>query len=333
MYRYLFILLSLILSGWGCSGKNEPSLISAYKNIEGLKEINELNKKILLEASAPSSPADYVIGPADLLEVKVFEVEELNTEARVSSRGYITLPLLGNVKVSGLSARKAEEKIEELLGKEYVHDPNVTIFIKEHRSQIVSIMGTVQKPGNYEVLGRRNLLDALAMSEGLKDTAGRTVYVSREKDGGGKETLAIDLDELLLKGNTDLNIPIKSGDVVYVPEAGTVYVDGAVKKPGGLPLKEKISVSQAVAMAGGLTSFANPGDIKLVRYEGDGKRKLITLDLNKIKEGEIDDPIVEDRDIIVVPPSTAKRLIYGLRLNFLFGLFGVGYDPPRDYRY
>ncbi len=330
MYRCLFILLGLLLSGWGCSGKNEPSLISAYKNIEGSKEIDELNEKILLEASAPSSPADYVIGPADLLEVKVFEVEELNTEARVSSRGYITLPLLGNVKVSGLSARKAEEKIEKLLGKEYIHDPNVTIFIKEHRSQIVSIMGAVQSPGNYEVLGKRNLLDVLALSEGLRDTAGKTVYVSREKDEGGKETLAIDLDELLIKGSTDLNMPIKSGDVIYVPEAGTVYVDGAVKKPGGFPLKEKTSVSQAVAMAGGLASFADTGDIKLVRYKGEGERKVITLDLNKIEEGEIDDPIVKDRDIIVVSPSTAKKLLYGLRLNFLFGLFGVGYDPPRD---
>jgi len=286
-------------------------------------------------SNSPVSPADYLIGPADLLEIKVFEYDKLNSTVRVSSRGEVTLPLLGSVGVNGLTAREAEEKIENLLKEGvYIKDPHVSVFIKEHKSKLVSVIGYVREPGNYELLGRQNLLDALAAAKGLENNAGRTIYLTRNEEDGRKQAYMVDLEELLIKGNSDINLTLKPGDVIYVPETGNVFVEGAVRKPGSFPIKEGVTtLTQCIAMAGGTTTYADSSDIKLIRYYGNGKREVMDVDLKKIQKGETEDTIVKDRDAIVVGASTARRVLYGLRLNFLFGLVGVGYDPPERYGY
>jgi polysaccharide export outer membrane protein len=139
---------------------------------------------------------------------------------------------------------------------------------------------------------------------------------------------------MLLNGNMDINLVLKPGDVVYVPEAGTVFVEGAVRKPGSFQIEEgSTTVSQSIAMAGGPSVYADTGNVKLIRYLGNGKREVIELNLGDIQNGRAEDPVVKDRDTIVVGVNNAKRLLYGLRLNMLFGLIGIGYDPPERYSY
>ena len=172
---YLLSVLSAI-SVISCGGgKTVPDSLPPESRIESSQEIKELNSRLITQSSvAPASPADYLIGPADLLEVKVFESEKLTSTVRVSSRGQITLPLLGSVDINGLTARESEEKIENLLKSEgYINNPHIGVFVKEHKSKLVSVVGYVTEPGSYELLGRQTLLDSLAAAKGLKDKIGR----------------------------------------------------------------------------------------------------------------------------------------------------------------
>lgn len=314
----------------GCAGGTRvPDSPAKLGNIESSQELKEINTNIITQGGSTGSPADYLIGPADLLEIKVFESEKLTSLVRVSSRGQITLPLLENVDVNDLTAREAEIKIENLLKEgRYINNPHVSVFVKEYKSKLVSVVGYVQSPGSYELVGRQTVLEVLAAAKGLTDRAGRTVYLTRNEENGKRQAYVLYLDDLLLKTDSEANLRLKPGDVVYVPEAGSVFVEGAVVRTGAFPIKEGFTtVSQSIAMAGGLASFANKGDVKLVSYLGNGKREVKQVDLGKIRNGEGEDPLVKDRDAVVVGVSIAKRIITGLHLTYLWGLLGVGYAP------
>ncbi|NIT14527.1 MAG: hypothetical protein GTN99_09890, partial [Candidatus Dadabacteria bacterium] len=271
---------------------------------------------------------------ADLLEVQVFESERLTDKVRVSSRGEITLPLLGNIQVGGLSAREAELKIENQLKQEgFIKNPHVTVFIEEYNSKLVTVVGLVEEPGNHSITGRQTLLDVLVAAKGFQEKAGRSVYITRSEADGGKQTYIVDLDELLLKGNSSLNIVMKPGDVVYVPPAGNVYIEGAVIRAGAYPIKKDLTtISQILTVAGGVAPYGDASNIKLIRFLGNGNREITPIDLNKIQSGEAADPLVKDRDALIVGFSTSKRILYGLRLGLGFGLVNFGYEPPEGRR-
>ena len=159
----ILIILLVHLSGCGGGGAATGTIVSESA-IQAKQENNALNTKLLMQSGSGgvSSPADYIIGPADLLEVQVFESEKLTDKVRVSSRGDITLPLLGSISVSGLSAREAELKIENQLKQEgFIKNPHVTVFIEEYNSKLVTVVGLVEEPGNHSITGRQTLLDVL----------------------------------------------------------------------------------------------------------------------------------------------------------------------------
>jgi len=333
--KRIFYLLWSLVAGFtvSCVASRPlpPPQQTAESDIEASQEIGEINDKLMKQGDiAPSSPSDYYIGPADLIDITVFGVDELTTKVRVSSRGFVTLPLLGNVKVGDLTAREAEEKIEVLLKDGgFLRHPSVTVFIAEHNSKQISVVGFVKSPGAYELIGKKTLLDALALAGGLTKGAGKTAYITRTDSDGRKEAYLVDLEALLKKGNVDLNLVLRPGDVVYISEAGNVFVEGAVIKSGPFPIKEgSTTIPQSIAAAGGLASYANPSDLKLIRNHGNGKREIIELDLEKIRNGEAEDIVVQDRDAIIVGASGVKRFFYGLGLSLGFGLVGVNYRPP-----
>jgi polysaccharide export outer membrane protein len=148
-------------------------------------EIAEINEQLFASARMHTDPSDYLLGSGDLLQVKVFEAEDLNTTVRISSRGNVTLPLLGAVSIKDLSAREAEEKIENLYRARYIKDPHVSIFVEEHFSRRVTLMGEFRNPGTYDYLSKQRLLDVMALGGGLSDKAGRVVQIRRY--GGSAE--------------------------------------------------------------------------------------------------------------------------------------------------
>jgi len=319
----LFVLFLLLIFFSGCGGqKTDSSYLQDQAKTELSSESKELNQKIIEEAFR-TEVTDYLIGPGDLLDIKILEANELNTEARVNTKNIITFPLLGEVEVGGLTSQEVEKKLKVLLTEKYMQDPHVVVSIKEYRSQRVAVLGSVKKPGSYEILGRGNLLDALAMAEGLSEIASSVVYVSRIDIKGNENSVAINLNELLKQGKSGLNIPIHMGDVIYVPEVGVFYVDGAVNKPGSFPLKGDVTVSKAVAIAGGLSKTSSASDVKLVRLSN-GKREVIPINLDLVKQGEQTDLALVDQDVVIVGKSLIKSFFDSIKLGLFFPPFSVG---------
>ncbi len=332
MRRSVFILfLAFLLCN--CGGpqlKPTTSLEEVLSEQEQRQaEVKELNRALFASVESAPSYEDYLIGEGDLLSVSIFEAPELNTEARVSARGYITLPLLGPVEIKGLTASEAEQKIEDLYRRKYLQDPHVTIFVKEQYAAKITLLGAVNKPGTYDYPSRQRLLDVLAMCGGLSDKAGKIVQVRRKIKGKDRpEVYLVDLDELIRKGRAELNIPIYGGDVIFVPEGGVVYVDGAVRKPGMYPIKGRMTVQEAIIAAGGFSSIADESSIKLIRVDDRGKREVLKISLNELQQGKARDLFVQDRDVVFVETNEIEALFYGLRLNLGMGLVGLGYMPP-----
>lgn len=307
-------LLSLLLFVFlvSCGPKSPESMLPEGLSDEarGNERTKQLNEKIVQGSFKEPVSSDYLIGPGDLLGIKVYEAEDLSAEARVNTMGIVTYPLLGEVELGSLTTQEAEAKLEKLIGAKYVKDPHVSIFIKEYRSKRVAVVGAVNSPGNYELLGQGNILDALALAGGLSAESGKTVYLTRRSEGKQYE---IDLDQLLVKGDTELNLPVQMGDTVFVPEAGTYYVNGAVDRPGTFRLTEDITVSQAIEIAGG-AGFGTSG-IKLLRYQ-DGDRQVIPIDIKAIQNGEQKDIALQDQDVVYV----GKNPIIAIFQSLSFGL-------------
>jgi len=276
---------------------------------------------------APGSTSDYRVGPEDLLEVTLFDLEEKTGEprhvtARVSQSGSITLPLVGQVAVGSQTPVQAEETLRGRYRK-YIHDPQIAVFVKEYRSYRVAVVGYVQKPGVYEVTGERSLLEVIAMAGGLSERAGRTVQISRRHDDR-LETLLIDLDRLTHDGDLRLNLPMMRGDVVNVPRAGVVYVQGSVKKPGAYRLREGMTVTQAIGAAGGPDDkLASHGAVRLFRRQPEGERQEIPVDVAAINSGQAEDLRVVENDIVIVPMSVPRYVI-----DRFIGGIGMGLSIP-----
>ena len=144
-----------------------------------------LNTQLFQRASPTGTPADLPLGPGDLIEVVVFEVPELsNLKVRVSRPGIVVLPLIGQIPVTGKTPAELEADLRERLGQRFMHDPHVTVFVHERKSQRISVIGAVRKGGVFELSGRLRLADALALAEGLADDADHIVYLFRRVPAG-----------------------------------------------------------------------------------------------------------------------------------------------------
>jgi len=249
----------------------------------------------------------YRIGPGDLLEIKVFEVKELDQTVRVSEDGSITLPLLGRVMVEGLTQESVVQKLTGLLSAKYVKNPQVTIFIKEYKNQQVAVIGAVVKAGNYELVGRKNLLQIISMAGGFSETAGNDVFILREGVDGATSTINIDLRDLLGNANQTLNVPIEPNDIINVPvdREIRVFVMGRVTKPGAITAKlsEGVTLLQAIADAGGLAEGAKEGSITITRKDKTGKEQKIRVNLKSIIKGKKKDIVLREGDVVYVPES------------------------------
>lgn len=316
----------------GCSNKQERNRDIVERYVAAPvkdDDITRLNEQLFSAAQMNVDPSDYLLGAGDLLQITVFEAENLNTTVRVSSRGHVTLPLLGQIRVKGLTAREAEIKIENLFRSKYIKNPHVSVFVEEHFSQRVTLVGQFKNPGTYDYLSKQRLLDVMALAGGLSDKAGRTVQVRRRGDIPGKPNVfVVDLDRLIEEGRTELNIEINGGDVIFIPKAGNFFVDGAVRRPGSYPIRNKMILREALTAAGGIAPYALKDSFVLIRYFKDTGRKALELENNQ----ENREMKIQDRDIIVVKSSTWGKLVHGTGINIGIPGLGFGYRDP-EWRY
>jgi polysaccharide export outer membrane protein len=251
---------------------------------------------------------DYIIGPEDLLEISVFGLPEMNKTVRVSAEGTIALPLLRSVKAEGLTQKELEEKIATLLAEKYIQNPQVSIFIREHKSRKVAVLGAVEKPGFYELIGKRTILDIIALAGGINEKAGKELLLIRKASSNKVDlTYKINLEELFSKGNPALNKTLQEGDVINIPidKIINVYVLGAVNNSGALAVKqsEHITVLQAIAKAGGFSERAAKTRVKIIRQLASGNKKTIKVNVKDIINGKKEDILLQEGDVIVVPET------------------------------
>jgi polysaccharide biosynthesis/export protein len=252
-----------------------------------------------------SDAFETIIGSGDLLKVNVFEVKDFDEEVRVSARGAISLPLIGDVRVAGLTTDEAQSLIQEKLieGNFMVH-PQVSVFEKEYASQGVSVLGEVQKPGVYPMLGVHRLFDVLSMAGGMTPKAGSFVTITHRDGAGGPREIRLGDD--LAKANA-ANVEILPSDTVAVSKAGVVYVVGDVKTPMGVVMDNgsAMTVLKALAMAGGPNSTAALNAGKIIRQTAKGPQEM-PLALKKVLSAKAPDPELKPEDIVFVPGSAAK---------------------------
>jgi polysaccharide biosynthesis/export protein len=251
---------------------------------------------LILAICRPVAAQDYVVGEGDVLQVTVYDHPDLTTTVRVSGDGSIIFPLIGHVKISGLTISDVSHKIAEMLSQGYIVYPQVTVFVQEFRSQKVTIMGQVKNPGLYELKGYTTFLEVLSKAGDLtKDAADKAIVKRKPGPSGKKEKIiTIDLKRLIELGDTSQDVPIVDGDSIYIPKAGVFYVTGEVRKPDAYKFEEGTTVLKAITMAGGFTDKASTGRVKIIRKEK-GKDDV----MEKVK---MDESVMPD-DVIVVPES------------------------------
>ncbi len=250
---------------------------------------------------------DYKIGPKDLLEISVFGLDELNRTERVSEEGKITLPLLGEIEVNGLTKGELENKISQLLEEKYLQDPQVSVFIAEYQSKMVSVLGAIQTPGRHELLGRQTVMDIIAKAGGLTSEAGDEIYVMRRRADGSNSSIKILIDELILNGKAELNIPLEADDVINIPidKVVQIYVMGQVGNPGALDVRRSMipTLLRAIAQAGGFGERAAKGGVIIKRIKEDGSEEKIKVNVKDIIKGKKEDIQLKEGDVVIVPET------------------------------
>jgi polysaccharide export outer membrane protein len=297
-----------------------------------------LQQQLMMQAARAASAGyrDYKVGPEDLLVVEVYGKEPEKREPRerrVNGLGQISLPLVGVVNVAGLTTQEIEARLRELYGSQFLRNPQITVEVKEFHNQRVAVTGAVTKPGFYDIIGPRSLLEVLAMAGGLGDKpgpeAGDVVHVIRHQNATAQSnamkmasvqayppqtsTLVINIQQLVSGTDPSLNVMVKNGDVVYVPYAGTAYVAGGVRKPGNVTVKDNLTVSQAVAMAQGVDPIIGTNNVIVMRFDQQGRPIKLEANLKDISQGREADIPVQNNDTIVVVESELKKKIYVIR--------------------
>jgi len=262
-------------------------------------------------AEHPPAAGQVLIGSGDLLETSIFGADyscgtgekptgTVGCQVRVSDAGEITLPLVGRVKVAGLTVEEAQDLVtRHLVEGEFYKDPQVTIIQKEYSTQGISVLGEVQKPGIYSLLGPHTLLQAISAAGGTTVKAGNHISVTHRDHVDTSEEL--DLDQPFASKTL-----VHPGDVIVVSKAGIVYVVGDVRQPSGVVMESSgLTVLQAIAMAQGANSTAALNKAKLIRTTPQGKQE-IPIPLQKILSSKAVDIPLQAEDILFIPSSAAK---------------------------
>jgi polysaccharide export outer membrane protein len=249
------------------------------------------------------------IGPGDEVDVAVYGAPDLSGHTRVSADGNIFMPLIGEVRIAGLSSSEAAVAITiQLQRNNIINDPQVSVYVREYTASGISVSGEVAKPGFYSAVGPHRLFDILQAAGGPTDRASNKVVIShRDQDPKDATTLFLSKDPAEM---TASNVVLQPGDTVVVPRAGIIYVLGEVNRPGGYVINSTggITILQIVAVAGGPTHVASAGKTRLLRRSNNGFQEQ-QIDVKKLLRGKAKDVPVRDQDILFIPTSGIKSAI------------------------
>ncbi len=251
---------------------------------------------------------DYVIGPRDVLAITVWGQGDLSRDYAVDGDGSVPFPLIGRVKAAGLSPKELAAHLTELLGKDYLVNPQVIVSVREYLSQKVQVLGAAEKPGVYYLSGPTTLLEVLSRAGGFASTAGKQVLLLRNHEATGDDSngaLRLSL-ERIQAGDPGENMRVQSQDIIIVSKAQAYayFVFGEVKRPGAYTLDKDTNILEGITIAGGFTEKASPGRTRVIRATPAGQ-KVIEVDMNDIlrRGKQARSVMLQEGDVVVVPES------------------------------
>jgi polysaccharide export outer membrane protein len=254
--------------------------------------------------SNPGSNA-LTLSPGDMIDLQVFDTPELSAKLRVSESGFIDVPVGGSLAVAGLSPTQASSAVRDLLREEKImRDARVTILVTEYTSQGVSILGEVNKPGKYVLLGQHNLYDALSVAGGTTDKLGETIVVTHQRDPSLPIRVFVNSPNFSIM---EQNTKIQPGDVVVASRAKSIFVIGDVSHPGEFMVSygQRLNVLNAVALANGLNHTAASSKASIIR-QTDSRVLTVRVNVKKLLKNQEEDPVLQAGDILVIPRSGLK---------------------------
>jgi polysaccharide export outer membrane protein len=264
-----------------------------------------------------------VLGPGDQLTVAAPEIEELDRrQLKVQADGTVSVPLVGPMKVSGLTPRQFAADLTQALRSQF-RDPRITFSQIDVRSKPVTVLGAVNNPGVVQADGRKRLIEILSLAGGLRSDAGPTLTLARKttqanpfpadlrtNTSGNYVTASVPVHGLLEGTNPADNIVVVPGDIITVPKGKLVYVLGDVRRSGGFVIGETndVSVLKALSLAEGLKETANPSHARILKHDASGQRTEEEIDLKKLLSGKGQDINLGPDDILFVPSSLGKKV-------------------------
>lgn len=259
---------------------------------------------------------DIILQQGDLLAVHIYGMTDYDPSVRISLDGTVQLPLIGRLHLEGLTVHQAESLIAERLQSAGMYrDPQVTIQLTETPNQAVTISGELH--GVVPVEGRKRLFDVLSAAGGLPPTASHILTIDRP---GISQPIVIDLGTDPAK-SSNANVPVFPGDTVIVSRVGVVYLLGAFKNQGAIPIQQNspLTLMQLTALGGGTGFEGKLSDLRIIRTEG-LDRKVVHVDIKKVLDGKAPDPVLQADDIVLLPTNAMKAAIKGGGIGTLVGI-------------
>lgn len=249
---------------------------------------------------------DLPITAGQMVHVRVFHAPDFSLTTRVSEGGEIAVPLVGSVRIGGLNSVGASSLIEsELKKRGLMNDPHVTVTVDSSAAEI-TILGEVRSPGIYPPPAKPLLSEVLAEAGGLTANSGRVIEISNDSNPGKKVEVPWDPT---MHNTSSYDRPVQPGDRILVRACGIAYVGGNVHKPGAYSLcgSPHITLSEVIAMAGGINPLSSEKHTYVIHTEPDGNRVAEEIDVHKVLTAKLTDPIVREDDVIYVSPSRLKE--------------------------
>lgn len=262
---------------------------------------------------------DIHLMQGDLLAISLFGAIDFAPPVRVSLDGSLQLPLIGNLHVEGLTLHQTEHLIEARLTSAGMYrDPQVTIVLTESPNQVVTVTGEMH--AIVPIVGEKRLYDVLAAAGGLPPTASHMITINRP---GIPEPIVVDLGTNPATSSR-ADVPVFAGDTIVIARVGVVYMLGAFKTQGAIPIQQNspLTLMQVAALAGGPGFEGKLGDLRIIRTEG-LERKVVHIDIKRVFNGTAPDPVLQTDDIVFLPTSGMKAAIKAGGIATLMGIASI----------
>ncbi len=295
----------------GCSALTEKRVVTPVcpPGMETVEVLSSQKEGVLSISELPPSEPDTAdrLVPGDFIAIQVYREVNLSIELNIPLSGEVNYPMVGTVQLAGKTVKEIEADVKSRLEEQLLTSAQVTVVIKSRNKRSAYILGSVEKPGEYEILFGKSLslLQAVSKAGGFSKDADRDKMLLMRDNGGKRTAYTIAYSEIMKKGGLEKDVSLKDGDILVVPERARIYVLGKVNGPGGfvIPLGEEMTLTKAISLANGFDPIAAQNRTRVVRNLPDGTTQIFRVNVGSIFDGTLRDPVILPGDTIFVPES------------------------------